>query len=349
MALDLELQLKQLCQEHDPPLDLFRRLERIRDSAITIWKEPRLKWFTDHSADTHSRKIIEHIGEIIDPLQHSAQSLNPHELFVLLAACYLHDIGMQDFRSANNKGVEHFTIDDFIDIRENHPQRSRDLIIERTLWRGRDDFNIDLDPDPQYLVPIALVSQSHGSKFFLATVNELQHLGQRPGNAPFRGDLLAALLLIGDELDLHERRATFPKEFAHSPQSLLHNLIHQYVTSVEICDGKTPKHRHINLMIQFPLDADDYRLDVLDWIILKLIKQCELTKKIFETSTKGELNWDDQISVHESVDRYHVRRSFLDSEHGNEALKILKQEILQGQTINRGRVAPGISRCINAK
>jgi hypothetical protein len=335
MPLDLELQLKQLCQDHNPPLGLYKRLERVRDSSISIWKEPRLKWFTDHSAETHSRKIIEHIGEIIGPLQNSAQRLNPHELFVLLAACYLHDIGMQDFRSAGGKGVENFTIEDYIDIRENHPQRARELIIERTLKRERDDFKIDLDDDPQYLVPIALVSQSHGSKFFLNTVKELQHLGQRPGNAPFRGDLLAALLLMGDELDLHENRAIFPKEFAHSPQSLLHNLIHNYVTSVEICDGKTPKHRRIRLMIQYPSDADEYCSDVLDWIVSKLRKQSELTKRIFEESTKGELNWDERIEIHESVDNYHVRRSFFDSETGKEALNILKLEVLQNQTIDR--------------
>lgn len=335
MPLVLEQQLKDLCEKNQPPLDLYERLERVRNSSIAIWKEPRLKWFTDHRAETHSRKIIEHIGQIIEPLQTTAQSLNPHELFVLLAACYLHDIGMQDFRLSDGRGVEGFIISDYNQIREDHPQRGRELIIERTLWRGRDDFHIDLDDDSQYLVPIALVSQGHGSKFFDDTVRELQNLPQRPGNKPFRGDLLTALLLMGDELDLHEDRARFPKEFDHSPNSLLHNLIHHYVTSVEICEGKTPKHRRIRLMIQYPSDADDYRSFIRDWIVSKLRKQCELTNKIFETCTQGELNWDDQIEVHESVDNYGVRRSFLSFETGNEALNILKHEVIQGQTINR--------------
>jgi hypothetical protein len=336
MTLDLEQHLKELCEQHRPNLDLCERLERVRNSAEAIWQEQRLKWFTDHRAATHSRYIIEHLGSVLEHLQSTPQHLTPHELYVLLAACYLHDIGMQDFQSHNGHSVDQFTDEDYKRIRKNHPQRAADLIIARTLRWERDEFKIDLDPDPQYLVPIALVSQGHGSAFFPQTVEELQGLANRPGNMPFRGELLAALLLMGDELDLHERRATFPPEFSQSPVSLLHNHIHHYVTGVEVIDGRTPKHCRIRLIMEYPQDSDEYRPLVRQWLVTKLHKQCELTRPILESCTQGELSWDDQIEIPpEGVDRYGVRRSLLDPDHGNPALNELRHELLDGQTVDR--------------
>ena len=154
MALELEQHLKELCEQHKPALDLHRRLELVRSSAETIWQEQRLEWFTDHKAATHSRYIIEHLGSVLEHLQNTSERLNPHELYVLLASCYLHDIGMQDFGSIDGRSVNQFNEADHKHIRKNHPRRGRELIIKRTLYRGRDEFRIDLDDDPQYLVPL---------------------------------------------------------------------------------------------------------------------------------------------------------------------------------------------------
>ncbi len=335
MVLDLEQHLKDLCEQHDPKLDLYDRLERVRKSAETIWDEQRLKWFTDHRAATHSRHVIAHLGSVLEYLQTTPQALTPYELYVLLAACYLHDIGMQDFSDPGGRGVENFTDEDYKRIRKDHPKRARELIIARTLRRERDEFRIDLDDDPQYLVPIALVAQGHGSAFFTDTVRELRDLPHRPGNRPFRGDLLAALLLMGDELDLHEDRATFPLEFALSPVSSLHHHIHHYVTGVEVVDGRTPKHRRIRLITEYPQDSDDYRGEVRQWIVTKLRKQCHLTAPVLESCTQGELTWDDEIEIRETIDRYGVRRSLLDPSRGILALHELRRGLLDRQTVNR--------------
>src|SRR5439155_8475158 len=151
-----------MCNESRPTLDLSSRLERVCRSAEAIWNEQRLAWFTDHRARTHSRRIISHLGVLVDHLQTTSAKLTPHELYVLLAATYLHDIGMQDFRVPGRGGVEQYTEVDYENIREAHPARGRELIIARTLERDRDEFRIDLDDDPQYLLPIALVAQAHG-------------------------------------------------------------------------------------------------------------------------------------------------------------------------------------------
>jgi len=331
--MTLELELKTSCEEAKPRLDLYDRLERVRASAEKIWEVQRLSWFTDHRAATHSRKIIGHLGNVLIHLQNSRQKLTPHELYVLLAACYLHDIGMQDFKTEDGRGVDQLTPKDYNQIRKAHPSRARELIIDRTLWRGdRDSFRIDLDDDAQYLVPIALVSQGHGSNFFADTVKELRRLPHRPGNLPFRGDLLTALLLMGDELELHESRANFPKEYTLSPLALLHNHIHHYVTGVEVMDGRTPKHRHIRLIMEFPKDSDDYRTEVSRWLTTKLSKQCELTKPIFEMTTQGELSWDSVVEIRSEIDKYETRRSL---SLFPSALHELRRDMIEEQSVDR--------------
>src|SRR5689334_12503955 len=139
MPLKLEQELRTSCEHADPPLDLYKRLERVRASAEKIWEVQRLAWFTDHRAATHSRKIIDHLGNLLVHLQSTAQKLTPHELYVLLAACYLHDIGMQDFKTEDGRGVDQLTPQDYNQIRKAHPRRARELIIARTLWHGDRD------------------------------------------------------------------------------------------------------------------------------------------------------------------------------------------------------------------
>jgi hypothetical protein len=348
MAIDLEKELEDLCEQSAPRLDLYARLVRVRASAEAIWAEQRLKWFTDHRATTHSRYIIKHLGSVLERLQDTSQRLTPHELYVLLASCYLHDIGMQDFTIVDGRGVEQLTETDYKRIRDRHPERGKELIIARTLRRERDDFRIDLDDDPQYLVPIALVSQGHGSSFYVETVKELRELPNRPGNeARFRGGLLAALLLIGDELDLHERRAKFPQEFSLSPASLLHHYVHHYVTSVEVVVGRTPKHRRIRLTLQFPQDSDEFRPDVRDWIVAKLRRQSELTNPEIEESTDGELAWDSTIEIRETTDRYGVRRSLMESPASMKALHELRRDVVKGQRIDRDELIKALREGID--
>jgi hypothetical protein len=236
---------------------------------------------------------------------------------------------MQDFQMGDGRGVGSFTEADYKHIRKTHPQRARELIIDRALWRGRDDFYIKMDDD-DYLVPIALVSQGHGGAFFSETVEELRHIPHRPGNMPLRGDLLTALLLMGDELDLHRRRATFPKEYALSPVSLLHHHIHHYVASVEIVDGDIPKHRHIRVTMNYPQDSDSYRIYVNKWIGNKLRKQCELTRPIIEAATQGEISWDSKIEIIEKIDKFNSQRPL-----PNSAFSELQQEILDEQSVDR--------------
>src|SRR4051812_36589696 len=80
----------------DPECPLYERLERVRISAEAIWNLPRLPWFTDHRAQRHSRRLMALLGQATDALQKTERHLTRAEIYILLAACYLHDVGMQD-------------------------------------------------------------------------------------------------------------------------------------------------------------------------------------------------------------------------------------------------------------
>ena len=309
----------------------------------------RLAWFTDHRAQTHSRNIISVLGKILDRLQFTSSALNPHELYVLLSACYLHDIGMQDFRlDKNGRGVDSYTEKDYNRIRKLHPQRGRDLILYRTIRRERDEFIIDLDYDLPYLVPIALVSQGHGTEFFAESIDALRESNYSPGNETFRGDLLAALLLLGDELDLHQDRATFPQEYSLSPISLMHHYVHHFVQRIDVIDGLTSKHRRIVLSFNFPPDGDGYAPYVLEWVVSKLRRQSELTKTVVESSTDGELTWDPHIDVSNvTTDQYGVRRSFFSTPTSRKALHLLTREVINSRTVNREELTEAIESGID--
>ena len=75
---------------HDMDVALWNRAITISHKTAALWEQPRLHWFTDHGFG-HSSRVISRIGEIVKPLQHTAQALNPHELFVLIAATLLHE------------------------------------------------------------------------------------------------------------------------------------------------------------------------------------------------------------------------------------------------------------------
>ncbi len=347
MPLSLVDHLRALSEAPFQPLDLPHRLEQVRLSSEAIWVQQRLLWFTDHRSSTHSSNIIALLGQLLDHLQTTENKLTVHEVYILLAACYLHDIGMQDFQSPDGRGVDSFTDNDYLRIRADHPRRARELILQRSISRERGQFSIAL-ADDAYLVPIALVSQAHGSAFFEGTVNELQVLPHRPANVPLRGGLLAALLLMGDELDLHEARATFPPEFSLSAHSLMHHLAHHYVTSVDLTQGRTSKHRQICLGMEFPPDSQEYRSDVISHLTSKLRRQCARTSPLIEACTSGDIVWEREIHIAVSTDRYGTRRSLLASDPARKAWHLMREEVLKPQLAPRESILQALDHHISA-
>ena len=330
--------LREFCETSS--LDLVGRLQRVRQSAESIWQNQRFEWFPDHTV-AHSTRIIEHLGSVLCHLQNTGQRLNPHQLFILLASSYLHDIGMQDFRICG-RTVDQLTIDDYEQIRERHAERSMELIVGQNVDPDCQAFRIDLE-DARYIVPIALVSKAHSSAYFEDTVDELRSSPHRPGNQELRGDLLAALLLMADELDLHEARARFPPGLDLSPVAALHNYVHHYITEVKISDGTLSTQRRVQISFEYPSDSDAYKADIRWWVVSKLRRQMHRTQPVIQHSTNGQLDWENRVYIQEFTDKYGVRRQLPES-----AQLRLQYERAESQIIGRLGLVDTIKHALSA-
>lgn len=89
-----------------------------------VWEDPVLSHYTRHGMK-HSKSVIKKLGQI---LELNPTLLNKHERFVLLAATYLHDIGMQNPGQAGLPEKDHYTICELEQVRENHHQASTEMI-----------------------------------------------------------------------------------------------------------------------------------------------------------------------------------------------------------------------------
>jgi hypothetical protein len=326
-----QIDLKQELRRISP--DLSERLDGVRKAVNKVWKVPYLHWYTDHGP-RHSRRVVGLIGQILRPLcldylsrRENDFPLSDYELYILLAACYLHDIGMQDLK-VNERSVDELGPGDWEEIRKRHPQRSFEIIRDRTVkprHRRTIDLGLDESDEDDSLMPIALVSMAHGSEYFESAISKLQENLYRPGGKPIHGDLLAALLMMGDEIDLHKSRAKLPDDSRrYPPLSLLHHYKHHYISSVAVQDGKSRLDRQIIVGFLFPPQAQgSYDGDLKAWVVNKIEEQANRTQDILLSATEGQLRWDERKPVVAKI-RY--------DEYGErEALPPQVQEVLREQ------------------
>jgi len=299
-----ELALEELLRDSDSAAangstTLHDDLRRIREAQRGNWSPVMLTWFTDHTSEGHSRRIIELLGQAFD----GEKVLTSNELFVLLAACYLHDLGMQDVK-IGDRGIEHLDSRDWNVVRDRHPARSRQLITDRTLARQRDQFEIGIPQNSDFLEPIAIVAESHGSRFYEKAIEELRQRDFTPGNAPARLCAVAALLMVGDELDLHRTRVgAWPSDtFTLSPTGQLHFHLHSYVSKVWFTRAVPTSVRRVALRLTFPPGSESYGNLMTEWLARRLLKQIRRTNPTLIEELDGTFSWDTKITiVRESV------------------------------------------------
>jgi hypothetical protein len=73
--------------------ELRTRLAALRDGVRPVLQIDILHHFTDHGPD-HSDRVASLASSLLQPVQASEHPLKDEELFVLFAACFLHDVGM---------------------------------------------------------------------------------------------------------------------------------------------------------------------------------------------------------------------------------------------------------------
>jgi len=336
-VIDLESELETL-----NPI-LSGKLAQIKTATSKIWNPAKLRWYTDHGT-SHSQSIIRLIGEIIEYLyKKQFNVLSDDELFVLLASCYLHDIGMQDLR-IDGKTSENLQPQDFKLIRKLHPRRSSELIRGGVVDIGGRDGIVNLEIDHDYLEAIMIISEAHGSEYFDKAVLELELNPPAPGNKQIRSIFLASLLLMGDELDLHERRVVEclkPVNFKienYPQESLMHIFKHHYITKVSISNNDS-NICQIYIRFQFPDNSEKYRFDIVNSVKTKLTQQCQLTSKILQAEG---LSWAEGIIVEVVEDLRSIRRPFPQS-----AISWLNKETCERRLVNRDELIKLLKKYIN--
>lgn len=263
--------------------DLKQRLQEIRSFVHRVWDfPPLLKGFTDHGP-FHSDRVITKIDEL---LGEGGPKLSEDEAFVLATACYLHDVGMQDYGqleelNSTRPWNREISWEERKYIREQHARR-----IRRVLYKPQPHIliqenrqRVDLPPLGPCKRYVAEIAYGHSTAGFSDVSKIPSNMGPT-GRDPFRFALLAALILLGDECDLDHSRALHIDNAGIDnldPETILHLLKHLYISSSRISiHPDHPSQRQIKIAYGWPANGNDVQLDYRRWIECKIISQINL-------------------------------------------------------------------------
>jgi hypothetical protein len=138
---------------------------------------------------------------------------------------------------------------------------------------------------------------------------------------------------MGDELDIHEDRASFPPELDLSPTASLHHHANHYVTRVEIIAGASEQERMIHVYLDLPADSQSYALSVGQWLGEKLARQGRVANAVIESGLNGRLIWKLPVTFHPRTDTTGTRRPLPDA-----ARRKLDDELSERALIDRGEL-----------
>jgi hypothetical protein len=191
----------------------FSLYKKIKQWAEAVWKDNQVVHEQIWHGISHSDKIAEYAGIILQN-QLQTGTLNPEELFLLDAAIYLHDIGMQTGwkEYLEIKGIMgELTKDERFRIRKKHAETSAFAIRS---WQSQLPAALDreLSPVEKNILcrdlnePLAFTCKCHNQPniaTYLDTESIQNHRFQDRG---FNMALLAALLQLCDALDMDKNR-----------------------------------------------------------------------------------------------------------------------------------------------
>jgi hypothetical protein len=293
-------------QQWEP--ELATSAERVAHEVAEWWTLPHLAWFTDHGP-RHSRRVAEYAEQLTQLPIREATKLRLLERYILYVAALMHDMGMQDLRGAG-KPLGELGPEDFQQVRHQHADKSS----ERLLAEGR---RFGLPDDDRLIEVVAFVARGHGTSYYRDSVKVLSTRTSVRGQE-VRGPLLAALLLMADELDLHyERTSPLPDDQAElSPISLAHAFKHECVTNAE------PKIQpngdiQIHLRLSFPVTtSESTQLDIERWIVVKLQQQIGLTEEEIREGLHAQARFDRKIRVEQQMALSGTREDILPRSSG---------------------------------
>ena len=280
---------------------LVKCLDNIKAFSDDVWKDNLLPWFTTHNT-SHSEEVIHILGMLVNQIG-DKEPLNEHEVFILIASAYLHDIGMQ-YLKADDKTIEKLTESDYESIRMQHAQKSYDIILGRIAptieSKGFQLPNIH----EQYISHIAKVARGHSGRYYKETIEDFQKNPATPFSRKARCELLTALLLIADELDLQSKRVDFNEtaKFDLSTYAQMHWFKHHYIDYIEVIDNT------VNISLMFPENAEEYSELVKNIIVRKLNEQITLVNPILRKYSHGSIHLASEPIITTRTDDTGVKR-----------------------------------------
>lgn len=255
--------------------DLANELDTITEEALLLWQNQHLRTFTAHGK-LHIRQVEENLDALTRGLQASPQKLRPHEIFVLIAACYLHDIGMQ-------LGER--------DAREKHAQYAFDLILySHARYLGEERrLTLPID-DKNARQAIAAVARAHWTNFAIALEPEDTIIANTDGKLR----LLGLLLATADLLDLSPVRATYFRTI-HKLDKLdvtaeLHQTMHDLVKSCKIVSPDPLVAEELQYRLDWSDDSEATRT-ISDWVLHWFHSQWRTLAPLLYRESGGRIRW----------------------------------------------------------
>jgi len=226
--------LLKFIEEHDE--ELFLSLHQLRLAVKKLWDyQPLIQDFTKHNLD-HVDRVVDYLAQLMDC--NSDEPLTLEERYVLLAAAYLHDIGMQcDVRKVQlacgldlARGPAGYTREQQNEIRKKHG----DLMaawMDYAFEEGVQETSImrAIQTIPEELVSaIRDVARYHSGPDISGCSEKFHttHGGEQ------RRLFLALLLRLADELDIGKSRIDIDTvlQFAVDPPNALYWWLHYFTT-----------------------------------------------------------------------------------------------------------------------
>ena len=228
------------------------RLTALRDAVKPILANNLLPHFTAHDVE-HCDRVTTVIDAFIEPFQDTANRLTDDELFVVHAATYLHDIGVQYENVGNSPTISAAIGTDSWEalpelvkhdlLRQHHPAISAELVT-MSVRNQTPPIGFQLI-DEDHPTAIASICEAHGIE------TEGQRYTQLTAEAPgVRMRLLAGILRCADILEESRRRAGRARaESLDLPiESQVHWWRHYYTKDVSF----DQLNRSIELWFEFP-------------------------------------------------------------------------------------------------
>lgn len=202
--------------------DLKRAVGNVRDAAEKLWAVPEHKYYTDHTVK-HSDRVIKYLYGLISKHQtvNNDNFLSNYEIYILLSAAYLHDIGMQIIKEETNLEK----------LREIHNEVTYTYILN-SIDGSKEYPDMGLIHDPTLTKYVAEVARAH------RRVNIHNNCSEQ---STYQGDIirprvLGALLRLADALDIDRRRIIWErlKLAPISANTRYHWFCCYYVDGVEV-------------------------------------------------------------------------------------------------------------------